>query len=218
MTTWTNNVKVHEADECSHCEDTRATFVLTDELFGVIQKLCADIKGEWQALLIGEERENNVVYAHDYYIPKQTVTSASVTNNECFDVERIKAMGIVIGIHSHGTMGAYFSTTDHDCTNTSPIKNNIVVNNKQEFVGTKALTLPCGMIKFLDADVVRDMPEITPVEEIKDVKNIEEKTYTYGTNLLHFGNTGVFDNSAYVQGALGGKRKKHSFNFEKGGW
>lgn len=216
MTTWSNEKKVAEADACSFCKEAHAKFILTDELFAVISKLCKDVETEWQALLIGEERENNVVYMHDYYIPKQTVTSANVTNDECFEVERIREMGIVGGIHSHGNMGVFFSKTDHDCTNTSPIKNNIVVNNKFEFKALKALTLPCGMVKFLDADVVRDIPPILPVDVIRDVGNISKKSYgyndddDYGYRSLR---GGYESPSMCGMPALDEKRHAHAFEF-----
>lgn len=231
MTTWSNEKKIDEAEDCSYCGVDRATFILTDELFGVIKTLCADVKTEWQALLIGEERDNNVVYMHDYYIPKQTVTTGNVINDECFTVDRIKEMGIVGGIHSHGEMGVFFSKTDHDCTNTSPIKNNIVVNNKNEFLGTKALTLPCGMIKFLDAVVTREMPVVIPAKTVKGVKHIEQKAYTYYEPADTFGygmgaykpnnfcNAGFSDSDylRYGESHIKGTRKKHAFQIEEEG-
>lgn len=213
MTTWSNNTQVEEADACSFCE-ARATFILSDELFAVIHTLCKEVRSEWQMLLIGEERDNHVVYANDYYIPKQTVTAASVTNNECFDLQRIQDMGIVIGIHSHGSMKAWFSKTDHDCANTSPIKNNIVVNNDQDFVGVRAITLPCGMVKFIDADVVRDIPAIQPVDKVRGVKHIETKKYVSPSPAhIGFGNT-AFCNAGYNPPALKGTRKKHAFDMD----
>ncbi len=239
MTVWSNANKIEEAHECSYCGDaTRATFILTDELFGVFKHLCKNVKTEWQALLIGEERDGNVVFMNDYYIPKQTVTSATVINDECFTVKRLKKMRIVGGIHSHGGMRPFFSTTDHDCTNTSPIKNNIVINNDNVFVATKAIILPCGMVKFLDADVTREMPAIEPVNKVRNVKHIEQSKYTYltpsttkfGGGMGAWARESDFDDhphysgwdkdySRYGENFIKGTRKKHAFDFEneKGG-
>jgi proteasome lid subunit RPN8/RPN11 len=144
MTWKLENAKSNVADECSFCDSGRATFILSDEIFGVVKHLCTKVKTEWQMLLKGEEREGNVVYFNDYYIPKQQVSSASVSSDECMDLERVQELGIIGTIHSHSDMGVFFSGVDHEHTNTSFIVNHIVCNNKGEYLGQKALTLPCG--------------------------------------------------------------------------
>ena len=217
---WTTGSKTEIADDCSHCNADSATFILTDKLFGVIAKLCEDIESEWQMLLIGEESEDNVVIMHDYYVPKQEVTSATVTNIDCIDKQRIEELGIVGTIHSHSSMAVFFSSKDEESTNTSLIKNHIVCNNDGKYVGTKALDLPCGMKKFIPANVTRDMPKIVMAKNVKGIKNIEKKTYSYPKG-GYYGGGGYLggresfcdagDTTPYL---LGGKRKKHAFQFE----
>jgi hypothetical protein len=129
-------------------------------------------------LLIGTEHEGNVVRITDYYVPEQKVTSASVKMNECMDLETVQKLGIVATIHSHASMKVFFSGTDYTETNTSFIKNHIVVNNKQEFIATKAIELPCGMKRFIDAVVTRDLPAIDTATEVKGMDKIEKYTYT----------------------------------------
>ena len=172
--TWTTGQKPNVAEECSYCDSGKARFILSDDLFGVISKLCKDVVTEWQMLLTGEERENNEVYFNGYYIPEQSVSSASVKMNECMDLEEVQRRGIIATIHSHGSMKVFFSGTDYTDTNTSFIKNHMVVNNKNEFVGTKAIELPCGMKRFIDATISRDTPPIVMPDAVEGVDKISK--------------------------------------------
>jgi len=190
-------------------------------------KWCEQVKTEWQVLLIGEEREDNVVYCDDYFIPKQEVTSASVTNIDCIDKKVIEDKSIVGTIHSHGNMSVFFSTTDEESTNTSLIKNHIVTNNNGDYVGTKAIDLPCGMKRFIDAQITRDLPHIKMAGKVKGIKNIGTRTYvtTYPTYPLGYQGgytkrdtfcSAGLDDMPYDSTMMGvGKRKKHAFDFEK---
>ncbi len=160
---------------CSyHDNDNGPKIYLSTGVQAAIYKLCADIKLEWQMLLTGRIEQDGDVIVDGYWIPKQTITAASVQNEDLVDAEVIRTRGIVAGIHSHGTMGVFFSHTDIESTNMSQIRHNIVVNNKHEFVAQSRVDLPCGMVKFLKAQVMLVYPTTT---EVIGIENIKTRTY-----------------------------------------
>ena len=150
---------------------------------------------------------------NDYYVPKQEYSAATVKNLDCIDKKFIDDNKVVATIHSHSSMGVFFSSVDYDKTNTSLIKNHIVVNNAGEFCATKRVDLPCGMQKFVTAKVTRDLPEITLPKKIKGFKKIQKAKPTYYAGGYYGG--GVYE----VGGGLIGsqaikpfKRKTHAFD------
>lgn len=99
---------------------------------------------EWLAYLIGNSNTN---YVTDIEIPVQTVTSASV------QVEGPTISPFVIGvIHSHHSMGAFFSGTDENYINGNHSISIVVAHN-----GIKAQArwnTPCGSKLIVDGNVV----------------------------------------------------------------
>ena len=164
------------ATDCSYCDaEAKPRFVLTPKVIATVRKLCTDIKLEWQMLLIGDETDDGI-FLYDYYIPKQEVGAASVINKDEIDLNFVTKKKIICGIHSHGEIGVGWSNTDDECTNHSFIKNNIVTNNKGDYLAKRRIELPCGLVKFQDARVIMKTPE---VKKIKGFDNIEERKYTY---------------------------------------
>lgn len=165
---------------CTACSFTPSTtkqqIFVEYEVWRSLMSICSKVKVEWQALLKGRIEPNGEVMITGYYIPKQEVTGASVKNLDIIDDVFIRDNNIVAGVHSHAAMSCFFSTTDVEHTNMSLIKHNIVVNNKSEYKAQTRIDLPCGMVKFIDADVYTvGSPEAT----IVGIENIEEKKFGF---------------------------------------
>jgi hypothetical protein len=178
-----------EATDCSFCDlDIKPQFVLTPKIMGVVQKLCVEIKREWQILLIGEETATGIV-CYGYYVPEQETGYASVKNLDEIDLTFVKKRKIVATIHSHGDIGVSFSSTDDQCTNHSFIKHHIVTNNSGDFMAISRIVLPCKLIKFAKASVTIKVPEIKEVKGIEKIKESSYVTTTYPTITNHNGST-----------------------------
>lgn len=161
---------------CSFTEDIKKFEIrIHPDVYGAIFRLLDVIKVEWQLLLTGSVR-GQVVYVTGYYVPKQEVTSASVTNQEAIDQEFINQHEIVATIHSHSDMQVFFSGVDERETCASFIKHHVVINNKTQTVAKSRVDLPCGMHKFVDAKVLVMIPTVSaPLqgEEKITVKNFK---------------------------------------------
>lgn len=135
---------------------------------------------EWQMLLTGKvcefPNEGDVVLIDGYYIPKQRVTGATVHNEDCIDKQLIEEKKIIATIHSHVSMGAFFSGTDMTECNTSPIKYHIVMNNKYEYQSVKQVKLPCGMLNFVKCEVMLYAPKAVKPEGTESITG----GYRYG--------------------------------------
>lgn len=169
---WDTGTAPVEATECSHCGSRKVSYHVDPTVWAVVKKLCGEIKVEWQALLSGYEVGNDV-FITGYYIPKQEVSGSSVRNLEGIDQEFIEKNMIVAGIHSHSTMGVFFSAVDDEATNMSFIRHNIVVNNNMEYKAKSRVDLPCGMVKFIEASVGISVP--LEVEIVGFGKIVEKK-------------------------------------------
>ena len=204
--------KPTEADDCSYCDlDVKPQFLLTPKLMGVAQKLCIDIKREWQILLIGEETEGGI-FCYGYYVPEQETGYASVKNLDEIDLAFVTKRKIIATMHSHGEIGVSFSSTDDDCTNHSFLKHHIVTNNRGDFMAVSRIVLPCKLVKFAKASVTIKVPV---VKEIKGFDKIKEKVSTTTTPVIthHEGN---MEGITWTYG----DRRHHAFEFDqtKGGY
>lgn len=165
------------AEDCSFAKKFDAGVIfITTEVYTVIRKLCEEVKTEWQMLLKGTEDEiTGNIHITGYYIPKQEVSYASVKNTDCIDKKFIEENNIIATIHSHASMGCFFSVTDEEFTNMSTIPNHIVVNNDGEHKACVKWELPCGLVKFFETKVKVDhkIPDI----EIDGKDNITQRVY-----------------------------------------
>lgn len=163
-----------------------------------IESLMKEYKSlEWLAYLIGEidwEKEKAVV--RDLYIPEQTISAAAVNNVGPVNMETV---GV---IHSHHSMGAFFSGTDDDYIN----QNNdisIVVAHDGMKAQVRAKT-PCGAYAIVDASVSIDLginfDSDGFIKEIKD--KLKRHTYKYGKyyNRSYYGyGSGYLPRGGYYQ-------------------
>jgi len=171
---WDTGDKCNNAEDCSWAEQfTGSVIYISPEVQSVIRELCNKVKTEWQMLLTGEEKKDGV-YVTGYWIPKQEVTTSTVTNLDVVDKAVIAERKIVCTIHSHADMGVFFSGVDEKFTNNSLIKNHIVVNNKGQMKATMRYELPCKMVHFFDAEAQVIMPDGA---EVEGMGNITQKKY-----------------------------------------
>lgn len=177
---WTTGEKTNTCEDCSYVEQfTSPRIRITPEINSIIEKLCKTIKKEWQMLLCGKIEKDGDVIAKDYYIPKQQISSASVKNIDCINQKFIDDNKVVATIHSHADMNVFFSTTDDEFTNLSPISYHIVCNNNGEFKACAKVALPCKLVKLVkcNVSVLYKVKEV----DIKGIENIEEEKYVgYG--------------------------------------
>lgn len=188
---WSTEVEQKVAKECSYAPESKTSILISETVWNVVEKLCSDIKVEWQMFLIGT-KDGQDIYITDYIIPKQKVTAASVENLECVDEKYISDNSIIASMHSHGTMKVFFSSTDKE-TNMSDIKYHIVVNNKLESLAIEQIELPCGYKKESPIEVLieKHKPDI----EVKGIENIEERSFNIvGKGSLGFSGYGIQNN------------------------
>lgn len=165
------------ANDCTWChmpKNKKENIILLDQrTTEAIMWLMENKNVEWQMLLKGKVstyEDGDVIEINGFVIPKQQVTGATVHNIDCIDKKFIEEQGIVCTIHSHVSMGAFFSSTDMSECNASPIKYHIVMNNKYEYQSVKQIQLPCGMIKFTKCDVVLWGPKAAQPEGVDNIQ------------------------------------------------
>lgn len=165
-----------EAKDCSWSCKNKAdepVIMLNEKVTTAIMWLMENKNVEWQMLLSGKvydfPDEGEVLSIDDFYIPKQRVSGATVHNEDCIDKQFIEERKIICTIHSHVSMGAFFSSTDMTECNTSPIKYHIVMNNSYEYQSVKQIKLPCGMLKFVKCEVSLYSPKPVQPEGIENI-------------------------------------------------
>jgi proteasome lid subunit RPN8/RPN11 len=145
---WTSDIKVHEK-----CILGEGKIIMDSFVYDRIRVLLFGVRTEWLGYLIGE-LIGNVATITDIYIPQQEVSSVSVKVKD-----DVLPNNIVGTVHSHHSMGSFFSGTDRDFL----VGNHAVtVVVSYERVTSKMRVLaPCGAYMLLDAEVeVRDSSEL----------------------------------------------------------
>ncbi len=105
---------------------------------------------EWLAFLVGSETEAGYIIK-DIRIPKQVIQAATVD----VDAEDATDLSDVIGtIHSHHTMGAFFSSTDNE--HIAPNHPVSIVVSKDDWMCKTKIALPCGHNLIKDATLEMD--------------------------------------------------------------
>lgn len=126
---------------------------------------------EWLGYLIGDRETLRI---HDMIIPKQEVSSARV--DVLGPIERQDIIGV---IHSHHSMGAFFSSVDDTYINGNHNLSIVVAHN-----GVKAVvrwTTPCGSKMLVDGKVVVERENLFDEDAFLEdaIENILEKEVTY---------------------------------------
>lgn len=170
------------ADECSYAEDHldyMTTVFIPLGISKVIKALDRKFPhAEWQMLLCGSRTSSDRVVITDYRIPKQEVGAATVTNLDCIDKDYIEEHNVIATMHSHVNMGTSPSHTDKEKTNKSQIDLHIIVNHRGNYTALEKVSLPCGLVTFIDAEV--EWEEVAEEDtNIVGLENISECEYKY---------------------------------------
>ncbi len=160
---------------------------LSFEVFKKIADLSENMGAlEWGGYLIGEKNQ-----ATDIVIPKQEVTGTTMEILE-YPEKEIAKRTIIGSIHSHHTMGAFFSGTDHDFIGMNhPFT---LVYSNYEFEGFYAVLLPDGNKFRMPVEIDIQYPEVETDAFLKEaLTKISQKPVT-----IYQGYQG-----SSVQGSLG---------------
>lgn len=133
-------------------------YTVYNNIIGLYRNLA---NSEWLAYLKGyynEEQKSYVVT--ELVVPKQQVTGASVEGIEPIEDET----GIIGTIHSHNTMGAFFSGTDHDYIGSND-QIMIVIGKDCQTKQQIRQTLPCGALMLMEATLTVFDPDMKSTRE-----------------------------------------------------
>ena len=126
---------------------------------------------EWLAYLIGD---GDII--RDIYIPKQEVTSEDIDN---IDTSRLNVMPVLGVIHSHHTMGSFFSGIDKDWIN----QNNDIslCVSSTGIKGQVRWKTPCGSLKIVPVNLKLNMEIELDTEDFNKIidERIKKKSYVY---------------------------------------
>lgn len=114
---------------------------MADQKIKILQKSYPRL--EWLAYLVGKvDHAEHRVTVEDLVIPRQTVSAAQVNSVEYSWDEGLPIIGV---IHSHHTMGAFFSGTDDAYINQNHDVSIVVSTNPNSPIkGQVRMKIPCG--------------------------------------------------------------------------
>ncbi len=168
---------------------------------------------EWLAYLVGEvDHENHVVAVEDLVIPdSQQVTTASVYNVE-YTWSALPDNKHIIGvIHSHHSMGAFFSGTDDAYINQNHDVSIVVATAKgREIKSQVRVKTPCNSY-VLAEDITYSVKYPQVMDEKEFEKEFSSKINTYTPVVDYIGGMG-----RYLGGSKGNHYGRYSGNPPRG--
>jgi hypothetical protein len=166
-------IKIETVKDCSKCP-TEYTLEIEPLAKVKIKALLNKYRSlEWLAYLVGE---NNRV--KDLLIPEQCVSGARVDDVH-FPNDHPDAKRVIGVIHSHHSMGNFFSGTDDSYINQNHDISLVATHDK--VTGKVRYKLPCGAFKDIEIKIL-DVYNVDFNEEefVKAAgEKIKEKTYSY---------------------------------------
>lgn len=155
---------------------------------------------EWLAYLTGKD-----LTVDDMVVPKQVATSTSVSNIEFPAEFKDKIIGV---IHSHHTMGSFFSGTDHEYINGN--HDISIVVSKNDIKGQVRWNTPCGGKMVVPAKVKIFLATTFNEEEFlasadKLILAPEPVNYTHNRNWSwsnRYGDEDLIDNTPSLREAM----------------
>lgn len=183
---WDIKKEVEKTTECGEVHTPK--IVLKEEVYDKIVALMKEFSSsEWMAYLIGRKEEERFV-VEDLHVPEQEVSSSYCESKE------VEPNGSIGMIHSHHSMGAFFSGTDDSSINLNN-ELSIVVSNKGgslEFLCSIRLKTPCGKYIFKRTSTVEVEMEDKKKEWVEAMKKkIKDRITT--TNVLSYYGYGYYD-------------------------
>lgn len=166
-----------ELKSCGLCEDNyQPIIVLPPKIFAEIEAISRAWDEEWLAYLKGTiDQKNLIAFIQSIVVPKQEVSSASVDVH----AKDVPADADIIGtVHSHHTMGSFFSGTDTgSIAQHHPVC--LVYSHKDGIKGLLQVSLPCGNYILAPALVEFARPKIDEKFIAEAKTKFSKKTYNY---------------------------------------
>ena len=161
---------------------------------------------EWLGYLVGKmDYENGEVIVDDIKIPDQSVSAASVYNVEYEWADGLPIIGV---IHSHNTMGAFFSGTDDSYINQNHDVSVVVsTSSRSPILGQVRVKTPCDRYILSEGTKVKfkvDYPVEYDATEFRT--EFEKRIKTYTAPAIGYGNLRGFAN--FPNFGLGGAVQK----------
>lgn len=170
--------KIEKIKSCPHTRGSKGVVMMTPELLGQIKGAVDGENLEWAMVLKGtKDQEGFLVNVTGYEVPTDQVRSGG--NVSLPDVTLDIGGDIVGVIHSHHSMGAFFSGTDEATFNHLFPVSIVVARAKGprylgfEYKGTGKVVLPCGSLGEVDFFI---QPTEGPIEAavIREAKEPEK--------------------------------------------
>jgi hypothetical protein len=175
--------KIDKVADCPKSRQSKGVVRMPPALVAMLATAVED-KDEWAIICSGERKERGyLIEVNSYRLPPQTRSSGHVEIEE-FDLNPDD----VLVIHSHHSMGAFFSTTDTSKLNPRFPTSIVVAHGKSTYLGfdykgTGKVTLPCGSIAEIPFFIQpTEGPEIATwaevdhkAEDLGDCNKFEDK-------------------------------------------
>ena len=167
--------KLKPVENCPHTRKSCGVVNMSPELISQLAAAVYDVD-EWAIVLTGERRENGyVIDVTDYFVPPQERSGGNVvvrdvdTDANGYLEDGRRVVGV---IHSHHTMGAFFSRTDVTTLNTRFPMSIVIAQNKRtylgfEYQGVGKVVLPCGATGEIRFEI---QPTVGPI--VAEVKRV----------------------------------------------
>lgn len=204
------NEAIKVVSSCPVVKASKGVMEFPPELVAAIAGAVLD-KIEWMVLLLGERSEDGFqVKVTGFRVPQQRRTSNDVSMTEPMEADGSTIGEDVVGVlHSHHSLGAFFSHTDNTELNPQ-FKSSIVVSQGSttalgfKYKAEGKVVLPCGSVGKVDfqlvitgtrwtAEVVRehdgkggfgDCEHVTESVEKTDDELVESKTTAFDCALI----------------------------------
>lgn len=192
---WDAGIVIHKT--CSHMDIPKYIVeysILADKKIKLLQKSYPSL--EWLGYLVGKlDHENTTVFVDDIIVPDQFVTGVNVMDVEYGWNDGLPIIGV---IHSHHSMGAFFSGTDDAYINQNHDVSIVVSTSQRSPVkGQVRVKAPCGdYVLAEDLTFVVAEPECDGLEEFE--ASFRAKIKTFQAPRISFARKGGFGTASAV--------------------
>lgn len=165
---WSTEAKM--VSKCEIYESTPTNVAISPAVYIKISKLMAKYPNhEWLAYLVGKKHSDNNFLVTDLLIPKQEQSTATV---DLDPAEQIDLSQVIGTIHSHHSMGAFFSGTDEKfIVPNHPVA---IITSNHGWTCKVRTPLPCG--HFTAGFATLDIKESITINDLNGfLKTADEK-------------------------------------------
>ncbi len=136
---------------CGLCEKHETEIAMSFPVWNNIVAMCSHMGGtEWLGYLIGSfDEEADLYVVRDMVIPEQRVSFGAVE-----DIQPVPETDVIGTVHSHGSMGTFFSGTDDDFIGSNHDVMIVVSSGTKTKQQVRKL-LPCGAYINVEVDCIQ---------------------------------------------------------------